>query len=222
MKDAVNQKAVLSNHNKSSYNPNSPAGKFFGLDSYLNMHKANTEGLFTDIKNNNTSCMSFSVENICDSFLEGCSNLVNIFKKLSPNNGCARVTFSGSCFEGAFHTVGIVRNKDNLYILDSLGNNAKVKTELLDFHKYINFLISINKNKQGLNKIIINHNTQQNIDELTCNHWTFANIESLIKALKSGKKVPNSEVLDKILPKNINRVLDEHFSSVVDYFKNHA
>ena len=212
------QKKSFSPKEKHHYNPNSNAGQFFGLDSYQSMHEANTEGLFTDLKINSLSCKTFITESIHNSFLEGCSNLVNIFKKLHPNCDCARITFSGNCFDGNFHTLGFVRNKDTLYILDSLGNNTNIQPELLEFHQYINFLISANKHN-GLKKIIFNHNNQQGLEELTCNHWTFANIESLIKALKSGKSIQTSTALDKVLPKNINKVLEEHMGFVLDFFK---
>lgn len=57
-----------------------------------------------------------------------------------------------------------------------------------------------------------NRKNQQSMTEITCNHWTFANIESLIKALKSGKKIQNSIALDSVLPKDINKVLNEQMN----------
>ena len=202
-------KALLSLKERPFLNLNSEAVKFFGLKCYQDMSLAKKEEIFTNLKINELGCKTFFPENASAGFIQGDSKLTTLFEKLNPDCGCARMTFYDKCFGGALHTIGFVRNKDTIYVLDSLGHNVKTASEIKQFHFFVNELLSTNMHKHGLNKVIFNHNIQQSMNEITCNHWTFANIENLIKALKSGKTIEDSTALDQVLPHDINKILDE-------------
>lgn len=64
---------------------------------------------------------------------------------------------------------------------------------------------------------------QQTLEEYTCNNWTHANLDAVIEYLKNGKdKELTPEVLDKILPKDINAVLKQQFLYISDKLKGRA
>lgn len=181
--------------------------KFFGLESYEKMAVEKMEALFSYLKKFE---LGFSeLENNSCGFIDDCASLVDLFKELKPDYGCAKVTFYDKCFAGVLHTLGFVRKDGIIFILDSLGHNKNVNRNILRFHNTLRKTISLNGLKNGLKKIVINHNTQQQMNELTCNHWSLANIEALIKNLKAGKKINNQQELDSVLPTDINEILDE-------------
>ena len=181
--------------------------KFFGLESYEKMSAEKTEALFSYFKKFE---LGFSdTEKNQYGFIENFESLADLFKELKPDYGCAKLTFCNKCFTGVLHTLGFVRKDGILYILDSLGHNKNVNRNILRFHNMLRKTISLNGLNNGLKKIIMNHNTQQPMNELTCNHWSLANIETLIKNLKSGKKVNSKEELDSVLPDDINKILNE-------------
>lgn len=188
--------------------------KFFGLESYARMSAEKTEALFTYFKKFELGVSDFE-KNHCG-FIDDCTSLVGLFKQLKPDCGCAKITFYDKCFRGVMHTLGFVRNGQNLYILDSLGHNKNVNQDIINFHNNVIKNLYSNRLVNGLKNIIMNHNTQQPIDELTCNHWTLANIEALIKNLRLGKNISNKEELDSVLPKDINKILDEDKRFVLD------
>jgi len=160
--------------------------------------------------------MSPAPESARDSFISGSSRLLTLFKELDSDFGSARMTFYDECFRGDLHTIGFVRNKDTMYVLDSLGDNAETSADIKRFHLYIESLVSHKMCENGLNKVIFNSKSQQSMNEITCNHWTFANIEALTKALESGKNTEDSVSLDKVLPYDINKVLNEHMDFVLN------
>lgn len=188
--------------------------RFFGLESYQKMSAEKTEALFTYFKKFELGISDFN-QNHCG-FIDDCASLVNLFKQLKSDCGCAKITFYDKCFRGVMHTLGFVRNGQNLYILDSLGHNKNVNKDIINFHNNVIKNLYSNRLVNGLKNIIMNHNTQQPIDELTCNHWTLANIEALIKNLRLGKNINNKEELDSVLPKDINKILDEDKQFVLD------
>ena len=210
------QKALLSAKEHPKLNLDSDAVKYFGLRSYEDMINS-MEWTFTDLYVNKLGCLNFNrPEIIVNNFNRYESRLVWLFECLSPNYGCARMTFGDKCFGGrTFHTIGFVRDKDTLYVLDSLGNNAESSQGISEFHTILEFLLSVNQQQQELKNIIMNNIRQQSCNEITCNHWSFANIENLIKALKSGKIVKDSATLDSVLPKDINKVLEEQMNFVL-------
>ena len=210
------QKALLSLKERPRLNLDSEAVKFFGLRSYEDMINS-MEWTFTDLYVNKLGCQNFNrPEIIVNNFNRCQSSLVSLFEGLNPNYGCARMTFGDKCLGRGLHTIGFVRNKDTLYVMDSLGHNADASQGIRNFHTILTMLLSINKQQYGLKNIIMNCIRQQSCDEITCNHWTFANIESLIKALKSGKIIEDSTSLDRVLPYDINKVLNEQMDFVLN------
>lgn len=210
------QKALLALKERPKLNLNSDAVKYFGLRSYEDMINS-MEWTFTDLYVNKLGCLNFDrPEIIVNNFNRYESRLIWLFDCLSPNYGCARMTFGDKCFGRALHTIGFVRDKDTLYVLDSLGNNAESSQGISEFHTILEFLLSVNQQQQGLKNIIMNNIRQQSFNEITCNHWSFANIENLIKALKSGKIIEDNITLDIVLPRDINKVLDEHMGYVMN------
>ena len=188
--------------------------KFFGLESYQKMSDEKTEALFTYFKK--IELEIFDYEKIYNGFIDNCANLVDLYKQLKQDCGCAKITFYDKCFNGVMHTLGFVRQGKNLYILDSLGHNKNVNQNILKFHNNLIKHICSKGLADGLKKIIMNHKTQQPIDELTCNHWALANIEALIKNLRLGKIINNTEKLDSVLPTDINKILEEQKQFVLD------
>lgn len=108
--------------------------------------------MLTKFKIDELGCKSLNPESASDSFRRGSSNIVTLFKELSPDCGCARMTFFDKCFNGSLHTFGLVRNKDTIYVLDSLGHNAETSLCIKDFHAFIEILLSANMREYGLKK----------------------------------------------------------------------
>ena len=125
----------------------------------------------------------------------------------------ARLTFDGKFFgengEPDSHTIGILYEPKSktLFCLDSLSNLCKQVREYQEILKNQIF----NSPNGEIKKIIFSNKHQQNMDEYTCNNWTIANLEALQKALKNGKKINSTEDLNKILPNNINTILQEQY-----------
>ena len=197
-----------------SLNPELEPEKFFGLESYEKMSAEKTEALFSYFKKLELGFFDFERNNC--GFIDDNAALVGLFKELKPDCGCAKVTFYDKCFRGVLHTLGFVRKDGTIYILDSLGHNKNVNRNILKFHNALRKAITLNGLNNGLKKIVMNHNTQQPMNELTCNHWSLANIEALIKNLKAGKKINNQEELDSVLPKDVNKILEEQKKYVLD------
>lgn len=134
--------------------------------------------------------------------------------------GSARMTmysrhFGGERKTGA-HTIGLVVDPKtkNLYILDSLSDKFDKVSLYQNFLKEI-FSYKGNR-KYKFNKIVISNKLQQRQNELSCNHWAIANIEAIRNALKSGKKIKNTKELNEILPDDINKILQEQYTYVID------
>ena len=196
-------------------NPEIEPGKFFGLESYEMICRKKTEALFTYLKNFEFGCGLFNVECSQRYSNDNIKNLADLFKNLKSDFGCTKITFNEECFKGSFHTIGFVRDKGVLYILDSLGHNKNADSGILNFHHRLKNILSAHKKNTKLEKIIFNTKTQQSVDELTCNHWAYANIEALISSLKNGKIIKTNEALDSVLPSDINKVLKEHKNFVL-------
>ena len=190
--------------------------KFFGLESYKKMSREKTEVLFTYLKNFEFGSSFFNVECSQKYSNNDIKNLTDLFKNLKPDFGCTKITFNEECFKGSFHTIGFVRDKGILYILDPLGHNKNVDSGILNFHTRLKNVLSAYKKDTKLEKILFNTKTQQSVDELTCNHWAYANIEALISSLKTGKSIKTNEALDSVLPFDINKILNEHKDFVLN------
>ena len=197
-------------------NPGIEPKKFFGLESYEKMSREKTEALFTYLKNFEFGSRFFNAEYSQACPVNDSNSLINLFKNLKPDFGCTKITFNDKCFKGVFHSLGFVRDKGVLYILDSLGHNKNVDSGILNFHNKLKNILLACKKDSTLEKIVFNTKTQQSIDELTCNHWTYANIEALISFLKTGKSIKTNEALDSVLPSDINKVLNEHKDFVLN------
>lgn len=197
-------------------NSNLEPKKFFGLENYEKMSREKTEALFTYFKNFEYGSKFFNVESSQSCSISDNKSLANLFKNLKSDFGCTKITFNDKCFKGVFHTLGFVRDKGVLYVLDSLGHNKKVDLNVLNFHNKLKNVLTAYKKDSKLEKIIFNTKTQQSVDELTCNHWTYANIEALIRVLRTGQRVENNKALDSVLPTDINKILNEHKNFVLN------
>lgn len=129
----------------------------------------------------------------------------------------AKVTLlDGFNFQGQpwVHSIGLIQDySGRLFILDSLGNQTK---ELQKLHEKIGKIISERAEKSGVNpihRVICNLKPQQYENELTCNNWTYANLEAIKKAMKK-EAIRTAEELDAILPKDINKNLEEQMQIV--------
>ena len=103
------------------------------------------------------------------------------------------------------HTIGIVYHKGKYFILDSL---PETYPQIKDYHeRFIKFM--------GLDpkKVVFSNKPQQNLQEYTCNNWTHANLDAVIDYMKNGgaEKELTPEILDAILPENINKILYHQF-----------
>lgn len=122
--------------------------------------------------------------------------LSEIFGK--SKNGCPEI-----------HTIGLVSANGNLYILDSLGEQIP---PLKDFHSMLKEAFK----DFGYRKIIVSTKPQQAVTDYTCNNWTFANIESALNAIyKHNLRIETVEELNKILPEDINKILEEQYRCAI-------
>lgn len=123
--------------------------------------------------------------------------------------GFGRLTITdklfGNCVEEGTHTVGLVHHKGKYLILDSLPESYP---EIKDCHERLIKHLGLNPED-----VIFANKPQQTLEEFTCNNWTHANLDAVINYLKDGGKDKEltPEVLDKILPEDINRVLGQQF-----------
>ena len=131
-----------------------------------------------------------------------------------------RLTITDKLFgkngEDGTHTIGLVyngsRGRGKYVILDSLSESYPKIKECHE--KLIKFL--------GLKpkEVVFSNKAQQSLDEYTCNNWTHANLDAVSDYLKTGKeKDLTPEVLDKILPDDINKVLFQQFKYTSEKLK---
>ena len=225
------RKAFISTPQK--LNKASDSCKFFGVDNVKNVFKnLKNQCLLTDLKTKELgipksfmhgTCINFAHKETLikakDRILNGYTRERNGISKFYSGinelkeNGVARITVYGKLYgkmgkEGS-HTIGLVydKNSNNLYIMDSLGENLPT---IKKHHKILKSLFTqTNSDKQPFNNIIISSKKQQKYNQYCCNNWTFANIEAVQNALKKGETISDSASLNKILPDNINKILDE-------------
>jgi len=150
-----------------------------------------------------------NLENFPPIVLSSKPNIKDITKSIDKlkEKGFGRVTVTDGLFgnglnEGT-HTIGLVSHKGKYIFLDSLPERYP---EIKNYHeKLIKYM--------GLNSkdVIFSNKSQQTLEEYTCNNWTHANLDTVIDYLKNdGKdKELTLEILDKILPDNINNVLNK-------------
>lgn len=187
------------------------AVNYFGLNSPTDFSLK--EAIYTEAKIADTKCkmINYLVSPVEES-KKGSGHLAKIPLMLENNSDCLRVTTEDSAFGESMHTIGFFRNEDNLYVLDSLGDEDEEKKQ---YHDCIRDCLKVNAEKAGIKNIIFNKKTQQKEDLQTCNHWTFANLEAVENAAAQGIKINTPEELDEILPKSIISVLNKDY----DYTK---
>lgn len=122
-----------------------------------------------------------------------------------------KMSFTGFKFNGknAIHSIGFIGDgKGQLFILDSLGNTTP---EMQAFHKQISDIILEHEKgvPNGIRKVVFNTKVQQSADELTCNNWTMANLKAVQEALNKGEQIVTAGAIDRILPNDINKILEE-------------
>ena len=144
--------------------------------------------------------------------LSGEPDVRGITKSLKrlKENGFGRLTITDKLFgdsvnkEGT-HTIGLVHHQGKYIILDSI---PETYPELKDCHERLVKFLGLNPKD-----VIFSNKPQQSFEEYTCNNWTHANLDAVIEYMKNGGKDKEltPEVLDKILPEDINRVLGQQF-----------
>ncbi len=204
-------------------NKNSEASRFFGVDTRQNIfEKIGNQINLALLKSRDSGILPsfpkrafFSVDspktiaNAWNHIWTKCKGRKFDELLLKP----ARLTFDGNFFgkngKSDSHTIGILYEPKSktLFCLDSLSNLCKQVREYQEILKNQIF----NSPNGEIKKIIFSNKHQQNMDEYTCNNWTIANLEALQKALKMGKKINSTEDLNKILPDNINIILQEQY-----------
>lgn len=225
------RKAFLNTTQK--LNKASDSCKFFGVDSVKNVFKQlQNQCLLTDLKTKELgipksfmhgTCINFAHKETLakakDKILNGYTRERNGISKFYSGvnelkeNGVARLTLYGKLYgkmgKAGSHTIGLVYDNktNNLYIMDSLGENLPT---IKKHHKILKSLfMQTNSETQPFNNIIISTKKQQKYNQYCCNNWTFANIEAVKNALNKGENIIDSAALNKILPDDINKILDE-------------
>lgn len=142
--------------------------------------------------------------------------------------GFGRMTVTDKLFghyvkEGT-HTIGLVHNGGKFggkfggkyIILDSI---PETYPEIKDYHERLIKHLGLNPEE-----VIFSNKPQQTLEEYTCNNWTHANLDAVIEYMKAGGKDKEltPEVLDKILPEDINSVLEQQFLYISDKLKGRA
>lgn len=213
----------------------SDACKFFGVDNVTNVFKQlKNQCILTDLKTKELginksfmhgTCINFAnkdtlikaKDRIWNGYTREKNGLATVHSGIEElrKNGVARITLYGKLY-GKFgkvgsHTIGLVydNKSNNLYIMDSLGENLPT---IKKHHKILKSLFTADSAKsqdKAFNDIIISTKKQQKYNQYCCNNWTFANIEALKNALNKGEVISDSNSLNKILPNDINKVLEE-------------
>jgi hypothetical protein len=183
--------------------------RFFGADNADNVqrHLDNQMALswFKRKEQNIVRFPSYSIDTAED-ILANQKDTDRRIEKLKTHK-VGRWTFLSNVFshngEQGTHTVGLVYDRDTLWILDSLSEANK---EVKQYHKIFRNIFG-----KYAKEIKFSEKPQQTMDEYTCNNWTHANIDAVL----AHKGTPlNKEVLDKILPDNINTILESQHNYI--------
>ena len=198
------QKKVLVK--KTGLDKNSKYCKFFGADSPENVqNQLENQIALSWFKRKEQGIVKFPSYSIdtTEEIAENQKIMAKCINKLKEKH-IGRWTFMSDIFpnngEKGTHTVGMVYDKDTLWIIDSL-SDIGAKT----YNKQLRQLL-----EPHVKTVKFSAKPQQNIDEYSCNNWTHANLDSIIKYKKENKSAELTEkILDKILPTDINSVLKE-------------
>lgn len=192
----------------------SVASDFFGVHSAKGIqNKFDNQMALTMIKRREQNFVTFPPIVLSDS-----TNIKSIQKSLDKvkEKGFGRFTVSDKLFgqkgEEGTHTVGMVYHKGKYYILDSI---PETYPEIKDCHERLIKHIGLDPKN-----VVFSNKPQQTLDEYTCNNWTHANLEAVMDYLKiSPEKELSPEVFDKILPKDINKILREQYRQTCSELK---
>lgn len=169
--------------------------EFFGANSRENVDSKIVNQLcLTVLKTQEENIVNFPNTSIHDIICG--QNLEKLKKPIEDfmEKGVARWTLYNN--DGDQHTIGLVKHKDNIYVLDSLAGYYE------DFNiankAFSNFLKC---------NVVFSKKHQQKNDEYSCNNWTHANIDAVLAAIREDRLTPDN--LDDILPNDINKILSE-------------
>ena len=181
----------------------SEASIFFGIDSRNNINNQLLNQLaLTVLKTKDQNIINFPnmyiYKMVDGEDINRLERPINRFKE----TGVARWTLRSG---NELHTIGLVKDNDTVYVLDSLNSFYKDKEKFKDTFR----------NLFGEN-IVFSTKPQQKNDEYTCNNWTHANIDAVLQAIEDGRLTKTN--LDDILPNNINKILEEQKDYVTDNF----
>lgn len=188
--------------------------KFFGVDSPANVQKQlQNQITLSWFKNREQNLVCFPMFSI-DSMEDILHTQEHIGKNVHAlkENGMGRWTFLGEGFgenggKGT-HTIGLVYDNGNLWILDSL---PKTDPNVKKYHTLFKNILG-----EHVKDVKFSDKPQQSTDEFCCNNWTHANIDSVINYRKRGNNTPlNEKILNNILPNNINTVLEEQYKYII-------
>ena len=183
--------------------------KFFGTDSAHNVqHSLENHmalSVFKGMEQNLVKFPTFVVDT--EEEIARREKEINRYITRLQEKGAGRWTIFSKIFgeNGAVgtHTVGLISEKDRLWVLDSLPESYN---EVKNYHDTFKKIFGKRfKEVHFLNK------NQQTLDEYTCNNWTHANLEAVLKYKSKNPEnnTLNKAVLDKILPRDINKILKE-------------
>lgn len=194
---------------------------FWGIDSARKLYERLISHVaLSALKSKELNCKTISrissIEEFQQLFKSG--KIRNMLDKFDA----IRLTFRGGDFTFTFngqecnHTIGLVpdRKHGTIYLLDSLGDDGK---DLKRFHNLIVDALKNDLKSPNFDKIIYNREVQQGDFDLTCSNWTWADIETVQKRIKKGGYIPNSNVLDSILPKNVNQILRDQHQYILEH-----
>lgn len=233
-------RAFITSYHLPKMDKSSEACKFFGVDSVKNVFKSiKNQCLLTDLKTKDLgisksfmhgTCIDYSDKtslekaknNLWKGYTRDRNGISNYFSGIEElkKNGCARTTVYGKLYgkmgKKGSHTIGLVYDEksNNLYILDSLGENLPTIKKHHKMLKEIFTQTDLSSENKPFNKVIISTKKQQNYNQYCCNNWTFANIEAVKNALNKGINIQNTDDLNKVLPNDINKVLSEQKSFI--------
>ena len=136
---------------------------------------------------------------------------VNKFMNKLQENKFGRITFLDKTFgengQNGNHTIGMVYHKGKYIILDSIPESYP---EIKECHEKLLKCLRLDPKD-----VIFSEKPQQTLEEYTCNNWVHANLDAVFDYLSNEGSDSDltPEILDKILPEDINKVLEQQ----VDY-----
>lgn len=123
--------------------------------------------------------------------------------------GVGRLTITDKLFgkngmDGT-HTIGLVYHNGKYVFLDSI---PQTYPEIKNYRERLVKFLGLNPKD-----VVFSNKPQQTMEEYTCNNWTLANIDAVLDFWKAGGKDKDltPQVLDEILPENINEVLSQQY-----------